>query len=907
MSQAKVPKPLSGNLTIAPNSDLTVAIGRTSPDGLKDDTVAPSDTAAATPAAARPSSDTEETIPPNDSPAAKAAARIGGTDETIAPAGTSASPPGATVDLPPRGLGLNATIDSIRSLSLPAKSGSPAAAPRPQVEGYTILSELGRGGMGVVYKARQKKLNRIVALKMVLAGAHAGQEQLARFYTEAEAVAHLQQPNIVQIYEVGEHEGLPYFSLEFVDGGSLSQRIDGKPQPVSETATMVELLARAMAYAHERGIVHRDLKPANVLLTKDGQPKITDFGLAKRLESDASQTRSGTLMGTPNYMAPEQARGLVREVGPLADVYALGVILYEMLVGRTPFLGASILDTLQQVRNQEPVPPSRLQPKVPRDLETICLKCLEKEPPKRYDSSAALADDLHRFLAGEPILARPVGAPERIWRWCQRNRRVAALSAAVLLLLVSLAVGGPVAAILIGQQKSLAVQNERLAKAAQVAAEANERKAVANEQQAVAARKEADENARSAAEQRGLALDALGSLISTVQNKLRGTPATQRLRQELLQIGVDGLRRVAKSAQTAHVADTMMAEAHQRMGDVFQGVGQHTEARQQYEQSHAIRLALVESDPDQAVAQRNLALSFSKLGDISKLEGNTALARQHYSEALKLREALADKDEESATSQLDLATSYVTLGNVSEPEQAQRYYNQALKIRQALAAGSTDEESRANRERDVWITFNRLAEVSLRLKDAAAARQYYEQALVQAARLHELRQGETQVKTDLAQAHENMGNVQMQLGEFQPARESYRKALALLRPLAQEDAQNNMLQANFMLMLARAGEHIEAANKAEEFRARAPQIFGNLYNVACCYGLCAAAIDRETKSEQPGGDEKALRQDYADKAIGALRQAIGLGLRSKQGIATDHDLDAIRTHPEYEKLLDGIR
>jgi tetratricopeptide (TPR) repeat protein/tRNA A-37 threonylcarbamoyl transferase component Bud32 len=307
------------------------------------------------------------------------------------------------------------------------------------VAGYDILEVLGRGGMGVVYKARQVKLNRLVALKMVLAGAHAGAPQLTRFATEAEAVARLQHPNIVQIYEVGEHDGLPYLSLEYIDGVSLSQKIAGSPQPPREAAELVEQLARAMAVAHERGIIHRDLKPANVMLTKDGMPKISDFGLAKRLEDDSALTRAGTLMGTPSYMSPEQARGDLNQIGPLADLYSLGAVLYELLTGRPPFAGPTMLETLSQVRNQEPVPPTRLQPKCPRDLETIALKCLQKEPAKRYPNCEALADDLRRYLDHVPIKARPASATERAWRWCRRNPRVATLSALVgVLLLVAI-------------------------------------------------------------------------------------------------------------------------------------------------------------------------------------------------------------------------------------------------------------------------------------------------------------------------------------------------------------------------------------------------------------------------------------------------------------------------------------
>ncbi len=289
------------------------------------------------------------------------------------------------------------------------------------VPGYEILGELGRGGMGVVYKAKQVALNRVVALKMILGGAHAGPDELVRFRTEAEAVAQLQHPNIVQVYDVGECEGRPFFSLEFVEGGSLDQKLNRKAQKAKEAAALVEILARAMHSAHDKGIVHRDLKPANVLLTADGTPKIADFGLAKRLADDSGQTQSGSVMGTPSYMAPEQAAGRVEDMGPATDVYALGAILYDALTGRPPFKGATVVDTLNQVRNDEPMPPSRLQPRVPRDLETICLKCLQKSPRKRYVSAEALAEDLRRFLAGEPILARPMGRAERMWRWCRRN------------------------------------------------------------------------------------------------------------------------------------------------------------------------------------------------------------------------------------------------------------------------------------------------------------------------------------------------------------------------------------------------------------------------------------------------------------------------------------------------------
>jgi hypothetical protein len=293
------------------------------------------------------------------------------------------------------------------------------------VPGYQLLGELGRGGMGVVYKAVQLRLNRTVALKMILAGSHAGAAELARFRTEGEAIARLQHPNIVQVYEVGQHEGKPFFSLEFCGGGTLERKFAGQALPPREAAALVEALAGAVQHAHEHHIVHRDLKPANVLLTEDGTPKITDFGLAKLVDAAGSQTCTGAVMGTPSYMAPEQADGKGRPVGPAADVYALGVILYELLTGQPPFRAPTALDVLFQIVAEEPPPPRELRPEIGRDLEAVCLKCLEKEPARRYASARELADDLRRFRDGEPVQARPLGPAGRLARWAQQRPALA--------------------------------------------------------------------------------------------------------------------------------------------------------------------------------------------------------------------------------------------------------------------------------------------------------------------------------------------------------------------------------------------------------------------------------------------------------------------------------------------------
>jgi WD40 repeat protein len=329
-------------------------------------------------------------------------------------------------------------------------NGSPAGR-APVLAGYEVLGELGRGGMGVVYKARQVALNRVVALKMILAGPHADPVEVARFRREAEAVAQLAHPHIVQIYEVGESEGWPYLALEYVDGGGLHQHTSHLPQPAEAAARLVKALASAMHYAHQRGVVHRDLKPPNILLARSDSahgiplgsgptntgyydPKITDFGLAKLLGTDmAGPTLSGEILGTPSYMAPEQAEGKTAAIGPATDIWALGAILYDLLTGRPPFHGDTPLETLVQVRFQEPVSPSRLQPKLPRDLVTICMTCLRKEPRKRYASAGDMADDLRRFLDRQPIRARRINALERAVKWARRRPAVAALLAVIVL------------------------------------------------------------------------------------------------------------------------------------------------------------------------------------------------------------------------------------------------------------------------------------------------------------------------------------------------------------------------------------------------------------------------------------------------------------------------------------------
>jgi serine/threonine protein kinase len=311
----------------------------------------------------------------------------------------------------------------------------PIRAAWPVIPQYEILQELGRGGMGIVLKARQTALGRIVAVKAILPHGPIREEQRRRFLREAQAMARLQHPNIVQIHEVCQQGEYPYLIMEYVEGRSLADALVERPLPPRQAAELLAVVARAVHAAHQQGVVHRDLKPNNILLAADGTPKICDFGLARNFESRTDQTLTNQILGTPSYMAPEQVLGAAQTQGPSVDIYALGAVLYECLTGRPVFLADNPLDTMQLVVSQQPVPPRQWQPKMPRDLETISLKCLAKERRRRYASALELAEDLERYLAGEPIRARPVGPVERSWRWCRAHR-----SAAALLLVAALAV-----------------------------------------------------------------------------------------------------------------------------------------------------------------------------------------------------------------------------------------------------------------------------------------------------------------------------------------------------------------------------------------------------------------------------------------------------------------------------------
>jgi tetratricopeptide (TPR) repeat protein len=535
-----------------------------------------------------------------------------------------------------------------------------------RVPGYEILGELGRGGMGVVYKARQLGLNRLVALKMILSGDYAAASDLARFRLEAEAVAKLQHPGIVQVYAIDEVDGKPYFCLEFVNGGPLQKKLAGNPQSPRKAARLVEKLAEAMAYAHQNHIIHRDLKPANVLLTETGEPKVADFGLAKKLDEQDSQTQSGSILGTPSYMAPEQAHGRTRDVGPPGDIYSLGAILYEALVGRPPFKGETVLDTLELVRSQEPVAPSRLQPKIPRDLETICLKCLQKDPKNRYHSAGALAEDLRRFQAREPILARPTPAWERAWKWARRRPLAAALIAVSALFALSLAAGG----VAFGEyQRSRADEIERLMDSVKKQRERAETNF---------------ESARSAVDE---------MLTSVGQQRLAYEPRMEKVRRDLLTKALNFQKKFLEEKSDDPDVRREVGRAYTRVGDIQEKLGEHEKAEQSYDAARTFLSQLHAEYPTNVHYRQDLATCMNNLGQLFKDGGRTPEAEQALREAMDLRRQLANEegDEEDRR---ELANIDDNLGGLLLVEgrytEAESHFRQSLGIMEGMANASPD-------------------------------------------------------------------------------------------------------------------------------------------------------------------------------------------------------------------------
>jgi eukaryotic-like serine/threonine-protein kinase len=828
----------------------------------------------------------------------------------------------------------------------------------PRVAGFEILEVLGVGGMGIVYKARQVRLDRFVALKMIRAGAGARPQDLTRFESEALAVAAIEHPNIIRIFEIGEYGGMPFCSLEYLAGGSLAKKIGGKPQPVDQAASIVETLAGAMATAHRGNIIHRDLKPANVLLAADGALKITDFGLAKRLEGDSSQTRSGSILGTPSYMSPEQARGEVQNVGPAADQYALGAILYELLTGRPPFQGTSVLDTLDQVRQKEPVPPSQLQPKMPRDIETICLKCLEKEPARRYKDVASLAEDLRMFQAGKPIVARPVSAPERLGRWCLRNKGIAALGAAIVLLTMTVAVVFAVGYVTVSQRNEQLREKNVALVDANARADAKRREAEEQRGEAERKRKLAETAAHAANEQNRSAIDAEVAMISLLEERLRHVPALQDVREQVLDNAVKNLDAAAKAMadlrrdigwdpKNEDLNWRSLARAHQRLGDSRLAQGRFKDAMEQFQQMDTIIATLAASKPSDLAAQARLArtqrmLGFvamrhlidleqakryfrraieicrecltqqpdsdsfktelaSSLGHLAAAEmqlGHLKDARDLYREEIATRESFTPAKSNQSESLRELAGMYERLADLSfkmgDRNEARRLYDHCAALRQQVAADRPD----------FWPVINDLA-MSLNNSgfirfpqgdDPAAAREFHKKAIALYEKRVELDPSDFDARSRLATALYYEATCAHHSHDDSTAAALYRRCLAIRKELLTIPSAK-MPQVEVMLALARCGEHVEAAKIAESLVAGDPLNEQVYFQSACGYALAAGAA---------AGDA-ALAVRYTKAAVDCLKKGKELGWDNVVDLESDPDLAPIRKNPAFQELLGLFR
>jgi tRNA A-37 threonylcarbamoyl transferase component Bud32 len=539
----------------------------------------------------------------------------------------------------------NATIAPDPNATMARAATAPAAVPTKKFGEYEILDTIARGGMGVVYKARQRKLNRVVALKMILAGQFADQSDVDRFYIEAEASANLRHPNIVGVYEVGEAEGQHYFSMDYIDGQSLADLVRENALAPRRAAGYVKTISEAMHYAHQEGILHRDLKPSNVLVDRKNQPLVTDFGLAKRTEGQSQLTMSGTIVGTPAYMPPEQASGKLDLISVRSDVYSLGAILYELLTSRPPFAAANPFETIKQVLEIEPVSPQTLNPNVPADLDTICLKCLQKEPDRRYATAQELVDELQRYLDGAPILARPVGPAERFRRWCRRNPKIAISAGTVALTLV-------VATIVSTSQWRRA----EVARGEAVEAQQEEAKA-----------RTAAETAQATAEASIVQMrTAINDLYNIVANDdLLNEPGAKPLRSKLLGKAASLFEQALKRVDDDPGVQADLARSLFSYGGILRELEDSGEAEKKLTWAKDIQTELLNEEPENISRLRDLGNTLNLIGHVlESQEERLDEALEVYEAAIELRQKQVDLDPQNYEFQRKLINSQMNSGLV---------------------------------------------------------------------------------------------------------------------------------------------------------------------------------------------------------------------------------------------------
>ncbi len=682
-----------------------------------------------------------------------------------------------------------------------ADSHGPAPDPAPGATvryfgDYEIERELGRGGMGVVYKARQVSLNRPVALKMIKAGVLADDAELRRFQNEAEAVALLDHAGIVPIYEVGEHDSQRYFCMKLVEGGNLAEQLASFKDNPRVAATFLAETAEAVHHAHMRGILHRDLKPANILVDAEGHPHVTDFGLAKRVEADVELTASGAIMGTPAYMSPEQAKGRRGTITTATDVYGLGAILYALLTGKAPFGGDSLADTLQAVKERPPESPRNLNASVPRDLETICLKCLAKDPRRRYAGAQTLADDLHAWLDSRPIAARRVGPAERAWLWCKRRPAVAALAAAVMLAVVG------------GTTGILAVQ----AKANADLRSANDKLDQANSE-LKSSNTLLDQQRTRAEEREKQAIDAVKKFRDAVAGnpELKNNPSLESLRKLLLKEPLAFFRSLRAGLQadrdTRPESLARLAAACFELGSLTNEIGDKQDALFAYGESLAIRQKLADASPGVTGFQSDLARSGDSIGSLQGATGRPAEALLSFEQARVIWERLARENPSVTEFQRSLAWNYHNIGilqaSTDRRTDALALYEQARAIRDRLVR---ENPSVTDFQYDLAKSHNIIGSMHGGSGRPAEALLSFKQARVIWERLSRENPSVIEYQRNLASNYHNIGFVQALTGRQAEGLALYEQARAIRDRLVRE----NPSVTAFQYELAFGHTHIAA-------------------------------------------------------------------------------------------------
>ncbi len=817
-----------------------------------------------------------------------------------------------------RAADLDEAADDLVEAVRAARRAGPAVVAPP---GYEILGDIDRGGMGAVYKARDGRVGRVVALKVLLAARLARPEYRTRFRAEAGAVAALSHPGVVGLYEFGDWDGLPFFALEYCPGGTLATRLAGAPLVPRAAADVAARLADAVAAAHARGIVHRDLKPSNVLFDAAGRPKVVDFGLAKLLGAEDGLTRPGAVIGTPSYMAPEQARGDSAAVGPAADVWALGAVLYECLTGRPPFRAASDHATLVQVREAEPVAPRALNPGVPADLETVCLKCLEKEPGRRYPTATALAADLGRFLRGEPVTARPVGLLHRAWKWARRRPAVSGL------LMASGVLAAALAGVLAGYTVRLGAEVER---ANQNAAEADRQRGRAadnyraaraalrrmlgrlDERQAGAIprlkelRQDQLEDAVGFYEgvlaglddaDPGVRLDAALAAVDvgTAQFALgRYAPAGEHFRRALA-----GLEALPPDHRTRPECRTGVVQCFNYLAHLAGGASAEVEAY--FRKGHAEATDLVRDDPAAPAGLNTLARAEHNLGRLFQTTGRPDRAVPHYLRAVEIRDGLTGRDPGAAVYRADLGESLLNLAHLSagtgRPADAAAAFGRAEGLLRPLAEAHPADDRYGLSLAGVYVNWGNLLRSQGDLPGALAR---YDRAVGLAAAAVAREPRFAEARSRALQAHGARALLHEQAGRLPAAVADWDQVVAMA-----DDRERPDFRVGRAVRMARAGMHAGAAAEAHAL-AGAPGVSDeSRYYLAC---TLAGAVEPALADPVLGALAGLVAGEaHATAALELLRRLHAAGFfrgpRTARLLTDDPGLQPLRARPDFRRLL----